>query len=95
MNDDYDITCIKNDVCNMAICDKLDCKHRIEKINEWINQLPDCYAGELNKQRIKQYRMLAHKFGIDELIAMHCFCEGIDWYKKKIEDGMSKEKDKV
>lgn len=28
----YDNTCIKNDVCNMAICDREECKHRVEQL---------------------------------------------------------------
>lgn len=28
MNDNYDSTCIKNDVCDMAVCDFQECRHR-------------------------------------------------------------------
>ena len=51
--------------------------------------LPDHYAGDLNKQRIKQYKMLANRYGVKDDIAMHIFCAGADWYKQQVKGNVT------
>ena len=43
--------------------------------------LPDIYSGELNTERIKQYKHLAEGYNISESTVRDIFCRGSEWYK--------------
>ena len=43
----------------------------------------DIYSGELNEQRIKEYRRLAEAYNITESSVRDIFCRGADWYKSQ------------
>jgi hypothetical protein len=47
--------------------------------------LPDHYAGELNTERIKAYRLLHEQYNLEEGTVRDIFCKGADWYKQKAE----------
>ena len=47
--------------------------------------LPDHYAGELNTERIKAYRLLHEQYNLEEGTVRDIFCKGADWYKQKVE----------
>ena len=62
----------------------------IELVNELFIQrvsksLPDHYAGELNTERIKAYRLLHEQYNLEEGTVRDIFCKGADWYKQKAE----------
>jgi len=43
--------------------------------------LPDIYSGELNTERIKQYKHLAEGYNVSESTVRDIFCRGAEWYK--------------
>jgi hypothetical protein len=43
--------------------------------------LPDIYSGELNTERIKQYKHLAKGYNVSESTVRDIFCRGAEWYK--------------
>ena len=49
--------------------------------------LPDHYAGELNTQRIKAYRLLHEQYNLEEGTVKDIFCKGADWYKEQCQKG--------
>lgn len=50
--------------------------------------LPDHYAGELNTNRIKTYRMLNEQYNLGEGTVRDIFCKGADWYKEQCQKGI-------
>ena len=44
----------------------------------------DVYSGDLNTERIKQYRLLHEQYNISESTVRDIFCKGIDWYKSQL-----------
>lgn len=47
-----------------------------------VRSLPDIYSGELNTERIKEYRKLKDLYNVEEGTIRDIFCSGADWYKK-------------
>lgn len=42
----------------------------------------DIYSGELNTERIKQYKKLAELYNVQESTVRDIFCKGADWALK-------------
>jgi|LSQX01.1.fsa_nt_gb hypothetical protein len=49
--------------------------------------LPDHYAGQLNTERIKAYRLLHEQYNLEEGTVRDIFCKGADWYKEQCQKG--------
>jgi hypothetical protein len=60
---------------------RLFCKTDVSK------SLPDHYAGELNTNRIKAYRLLHEQYNLEEGTVRDIFCKGADWYKEQCQKG--------
>ena len=46
--------------------------------------LPNHYAGELNTERIKTYRLIHQQYSdLEEGTVRNIFCKGADWYKEQ------------
>lgn len=56
-------------------------------INDVSKSLPDHYAGELNTNRIKAYKMLHEQYNLEEGTVRDIFCNGADWYKEQCQKG--------
>ena len=52
-----------------------------------IKSLPDHYAGQLNIDRIKAYRLLHKQYNLEEGTVRDIFCKGADWYKEQCHNG--------
>ena len=63
------------------ILKQLFCKAHVSK------SLPDHYAGELNTERIKAYRLLHEQYNLEEGTVRDIFCKGADWYKEQCQKG--------
>ena len=58
-------------------------KNRLDTVSK---SFPDHYAGELNTERIKAYRLLHEQYNLDEGTVRDIFCKGADWYKEKCDN---------
>lgn len=52
MTEEFDKTCIKNDVCDMAICDGLECNHRYN-LDKAKAEAREEFAERVKKQVLK------------------------------------------
>ena len=54
-------------------------------IGSVVGSLPDPYKGDLNTERIAEYRKLKPLYALDGGSIRDLFCSGLDWYKSVIE----------
>ena len=59
----------------------------MKKVINWVKSLPDHYAGQLNTERIKAYRLLHEQYNLEEGTVRDIFCKGADWYKEQCRKG--------
>lgn len=50
----------------------------------------DIYSGDLNTERIKEYRKLAELYNVGESTIRNIFCAGADWALRQAEKEMDK-----
>ena len=50
-----------------------------------VGSLPNPYEGELNTERIAEYRKLKPLYALDGGSIRDLFCSGVNWYKSVIE----------
>lgn len=60
-------------------------KNEVRKLSNLGSALPDIYIGDLNTERIKQYRELTELFRLSESGIAHIFNKGADWYKSLLQ----------
>jgi hypothetical protein len=68
----YDESCIKSDVCNMAVCDGQQCKHRfsVKEFREYIKEQMLVNQADIDLARDSQIRLKAYNFILGKLDRM-------------------------